>query len=119
MMEWIFFGPAKLVAVWPYAGAAIAVALIATQAALNVRAAKPFGQQFFREAAVFAGFLWLIFGFYELQVAAALTTPAANAGKAKAVTELFRLDLVVLVPILYLLTAFAIWAIAKQLRGTK
>jgi hypothetical protein len=119
MTSWIFFGPSKLIALSPYAGAMIALALIVMQIGLNLRRQTAFGKTFFREPAVFAGLLWLIFGFYEMQVAAALPTAKANAGAAKQVSELFRLDLVVLVPILYLLSALAIWSIGNQLRKTK
>lgn len=117
MTDWIFFGPAKLIAWWPYAGLVLGAALIAVQVVFHRSRRKPFDRNFFREATVFAGLLWVLFGFYEMQVAAAMTTAAANAGTAKKVTELFRLDLVVLVPILYLMSAFAIWSIARQISG--
>lgn len=119
MTDWIFFGPAKLIALWPYAGLLLGVSLIAVQVLFHLRGRKPFDRNFFREATVFAGLLWVLFGFYEMQVAAAMTTAAANAGTAKKVTELFRLDLVILVPILYLMSAFAVWSIVRQLRTTK
>jgi hypothetical protein len=117
MTDWIFFGPAKLIAAWPYAGLLLGSALIALQVALHLRSKRTFDRNFFREASVFAGLLWVLFGFYEMQVAAAMTTAAANAGTAKTVAELFRLDLVVLVPILYLMTALALWSIQRQLRS--
>jgi hypothetical protein len=119
MLEWIFFGPAKLIALWKYAGIAIGAALIALQLLFHWRVGKQFDRGFFREPTVFAGLLWIIFGFYELQVAAILTTAAANAGTAKTVDQLFRVDLIVLVPILYMMSAFAAWSIVRQLRRLK
>jgi hypothetical protein len=117
MTDWIFFGPAKLIAAWPYAGLLLGVLLIAVQVIFQIRRRAPFDRNFFREATVFAGLLWVLYGFYEMQVAAAMTTAAANAGTAKRVSELFRLDLIVLVPILYLMSAFAVGSIVRQLRA--
>ena len=102
--SWIFFGPAKLIALWPYAGLAIAGGLIAMQAWLIWRARKAFDIGFFREAPVFAGLLWLIFSAYEWQMSAV----AAKGG-------MLRLDLIVLVPILYMLTAAAALSVARQM----
>ena len=114
-MSWIFFGPAALIAYWPYAGVAIAVFLIATQVLLTARAGKAFDKTFFREAAVFAGFLWLIFGFYEMQMLAAMDRAGASEGSK----NFLRIDLVILVPILYLMSAAAIYSIVRQLRNEK
>jgi hypothetical protein len=111
-MSWIFFGPAVLIAYWPYAGIAIAIILIVTQAILTKQKNGAFDKSFFREAPVFAGLLWLIFGFYEMQMQAAMT----NAGKPNEVMSFFRLDLIILVPILYLLTAAAIYSIVRQIQ---
>ena len=108
-IRWIFFGPAKLIALWPYAGVAIAGGLIALQAWLIWRARKPFNIGFFREAPVFAGLLWLIFSAFEWQMSAI----AARAGNAQG--GFLRLDLIVLVPILYVLTAAAVISLAKQM----
>jgi len=108
-MDWIFFGPARLIAIWPYAGVAIAAALIASQAILTWRAGKPFGFGFFREAAVFTGLLWLIFNAFELQMSAIATQSGKGA--------FFRMDLVVLVPILYVLSIAAAISLARQLRS--
>ena len=110
-MSWIFFGPAVLIAHWPYAGVAIAVFLIATQVILSAKAGKAFDKTFFREAAVFAGILWLIFGFYEIQMLAAMD----HAGASDGPKGFFRIDLIILVPILYLMTAAAIYSIVKQM----
>jgi hypothetical protein len=111
-MSWIFFGPAVLIAYWPYAGIAIAAMLIATQVILTVRKSGAFDRNFFREAPVFAGLLWLIFGFYEMQMRAAMT----SAGKPNEVMSFFRLDLIILVPILYLMTAAAIYSVVRQIK---
>jgi hypothetical protein len=111
-MSWIFFGPAVLIAYWPYAGIAIAAMLIATQVILTARKSGVFDKNFFREAPVFAGLLWLIFGFYEMQMRAAMT----SAGQPNEVMSFFRLDLVILVPILYLMTAAAIYSVVRQIR---
>lgn len=101
--QWIFFGPAKLAAIWPYAGLAIAIALILIQIAITISAGAPFDKSFFRKAPVFAGLLWLIFGFYEMQMQAVIF---------KSVTvPTFRLDLIVLTPILYLMSAAAVYVI--------
>ena len=106
-VSWIFFGPAKLVAVWPYAGLLIAIALIAAQAWLSWCKGAPFGRDFFREAPVLAGLLWLIFNLYELQLAAILSQ--------NRVDSMLRMDLIILVPILYGLTLAAIFSARTQL----
>lgn len=106
ILNWVFFGPAKLIQLWPYAGVVIAALLIILQFALTLRARKPFDGGFFRQAAVFAGLLWLIFNAFELQMAAiALKSAGTN----------LRLELIVLVPILYVLTLAAIISVARQL----
>jgi hypothetical protein len=112
LMSWIFFGPAVLIAYWPYAGIAIAIILIMVQAVLTTRKSGAFDKNFFREAPVFAGLLWLIFGFYEMQMRAAMT----SVGKPNEVMSFFRLDLIILVPILYLLTAAAIYSVVRQIQ---
>ena len=108
--QWVFFGPAKLAALWPYSGVAIAIGFIALQAIVYARAGSPFDQAFFRKAPVFAGLLWLIFGFYEMQVQAILVQPANAA-------PLLRLDMIVLTPILYVLSAMAIGSIWRAFTG--
>jgi hypothetical protein len=110
-MSTLFFGPAKLIAHWPYAGVMIAAVLILVQAGLTARAGRGFGLNFFREATVFAGLLWLIYGFYERQAA---VTSATATGELSA---LARFDLMVLVPILYLMTAAAIYSLFKQVKA--
>lgn len=106
LAQWVFFGPAKIIALWPYAGAAIAVTLIGLQAAVNLKAGSPFDKAFFRKAPVFTGLLWLIFGFYEMQIQAVLARPVGSD-----VPTLLRLDLIVLSPILYLMSAMAIYSL--------
>ena len=93
---------------WPYAGVAIAAVLIGAQVGLNARAGREFGFGFFREAPVFAGLLWLIFNGFELQMSAIMTRSGAQ----------LRMDLMVLVPILYVLTAFAVFSIVAQIRAS-
>lgn len=109
MLDWIIFGPARLLAVWPYAGVWIAVVLLAMQAWFSWRRGVLLERQYFREAPVLGGLLWLIFNLYELQLAATLLKgQGANT---------VRMDLVFLVPILYVMTLAAVWAIVSQLRG--
>lgn len=109
--SWIFFGPGKLIAIWPYAGAPVAITLIGVQACLSWRKGGLFRRDFFREAPVLAGGLWLIFNLYELQFAATFARTLASAN--------LRMDLIVLVPILYVLTTAAVLSIYAQLRKTK
>ena len=106
ILNWVFFGPAKLIQLWPYAGVVIAALLIILQIALTLRARKSFDTGFFRQATVFAGLLWLIFNAFELQLAA---VTLKNGGTT------LRLDLVVLVPILYVLTLAAVISVGRQL----
>ena len=105
--NWVFFGPAKLVATWQYAGILIAVALIGMQAWFSWREGKLLERDFFRKAPVLAGLLWLIFNLYELQQAAVLAKVQASGT--------LRMDLIILVPFLYVLTFAAIWSIRTQL----
>ena len=109
ILGWIFFGPARLIAAWPYSGLAIAAFFIALQIALHLHHRHQFNFGFFREATVFAGILWLIFNAFELQMAA-LT---AQSGKSGAM----RLDLMVLVPILYVMTSAAVYSLVRQLQA--
>jgi sulfur transfer protein SufE len=108
--QWIFFGPAKLIAAWPYAGIAIATALIAAQLWLHLRNRQTLNLQFFREAAVFAGVLWLVFTAYELQVSAI----AAKDGGS-----FLRIDLMVLAPVLYVMTAVGLLSIFRQRKPSR
>ena len=110
-VNWIFFGPAKLVAAWPFAGITIGLALIAVQTWLSLRKGMLFQRDYFREAAVLAGLLWLIFNLYELQFAAVL---AQNQ-----IVGTLRMDLIILVPVLYVMTLAAMFSIYTQIRGRK
>ena len=114
LTQWVFFGPAKLIALWPHAGIAIAGAFFAVQAALNLWAGDSFNKTFLRKAPVFAGLLWLIFGFYEMQIQAVMIINPANPAASNN-APLFRMDLIILTPILYLLSAVAILAMARAL----
>lgn len=108
-VSWIFFGPAKLIAAWQYAGALVAITLIGLQCWLSWRRRTLFEREFFRQAPVFAGLLWLIFNLYELQFAAT-SVPGMDGGT-------LRMDLIVLVPILYVLTLAAVLSIRGQLQN--
>jgi hypothetical protein len=101
----IFFGPKLLADAYPAAPFAIAGALVLIQLILSARAAAGFGIGFFRLPAVFAGVIWAIYGLYEPQVRAAFP----NAG--------VRIDLLVLVPILYVFTGLAVWSVWTRLRS--
>ena len=114
-MSWLFFGPALVIARWPTAGMVIAAIAIAMQLALTWRAGRRLDRYFFREAPVFAGLLWLIFGFYETQLLAVM----ARSGTVTAAHPLLRLDLIVLTPILYLLTAAAVYSVIRQLKAKR
>ena len=109
--NWVLFGPAKLLAIYPLAGAAIAVAMIGLQAFLSWRKGTLLQRNFFREAAVMAGLLWLIFNLYELQVSAILARSESGST--------LRMDLIILIPILYALTVAAALSVIAQLRGSR
>jgi hypothetical protein len=102
-LSWIFFGPAKLIAAWPHAGFALGAALIAIEVWLYQTRGVTFSLAFFREAAVFTGLLWVIFNAYEWQIAATAFAKTA-----------IRYDLLVLVPILYVMTVAAVLILKKQ-----
>jgi hypothetical protein len=106
ILNWIFFGPAMLIAALPYAGFLIGVILLAGQAIRTLRLSKgAFDRAWFREPPVLAGLIWLIFNLYELQVAAVF------AEKNPPATPMLRLDLLVVAPILYVLTGLAIYVL--------
>ena len=111
LVSWIFFGPSKLVAAWQYAGILIAVTLIGMQAWFSWRKGQLLERDFFRKAPVLAGLLWLIFNLYELQQTAVLAQVQASGT--------LRMDLIILVPILYVLTLAAILSIRTQLTGNR
>ena len=88
---WIALGFAALLIVWAMLN------LMLNKQTLSAQSA--------REPGIFVGLLWVIFVFYEQQM---LSLPAIATG--------FRLDLIVLVPVLYILTAFALWTLFAQTR---
>jgi hypothetical protein len=102
ILNWLLFGPARLIAESPHAGFFIGAVLIGVECWLYRSRRIAFTYGFWREAPVFAGILWGIFNAYEWQMAA---TASANA---------IRLDLVVLVPILYVMTAMAMLVLRRQ-----
>ena len=110
-MTTFFLAPAYLIAAWPYAGVVIAAVLIALQAGLTAKAARGFNIGFFREPMVFAGLLWLIYGFYERQ--AAVLSPGSNSGLSLG----NRFDLIILVPILYAMSAMALYSLYQQTKS--
>jgi hypothetical protein len=88
---WIAVGVGALLIAWAVFN------LVANKSALSLQSA--------REPGIFTGLLWLIFVLYEQQM---LSLPDIATG--------FRLDLIVLVPVLYILTAFAVWTLWAQTR---
>lgn len=117
LINWIFFGPSKLITAFPYAGFFIAAFLIGMQLLRTATAKQALGKQWFRKEPVFTGLLWAIFNLYEMQLAAVLgpaaANAAANAGQA-GIPVLLRLDLIVLTPLLYVLTTFAMYGLLFQ-----
>ena len=111
LVSWIFFGPAKLLAILPYAGFAITCVFVGVQAWLSYRSKTPFERAFFREAPVLGGLLWLIFNLYELQVSAIAVRNLAAVS--------LRMDLIILVPILYVMTLAALLSIRAQLKSKR
>jgi hypothetical protein len=99
-LEWMFFGPARLLAAWSWSGVLIAAALALAQA---IRAGIMPVRGFLKSAPVFAAMLWLVFTAYELQVGA---LGARFTGGV-------RIDLLVLVPILYVLTGAALLSLTR------
>jgi hypothetical protein len=111
LVNWILFGPAKIVVMWPYAGILIGAVLIAVQVWLTRRKGSAIDRELFRQAPVLAGLLWAIFNLYELQVVAILAKNSAGGT--------LRMALVILVPILYVLTLAAMLSIRAQLQNTR
>jgi hypothetical protein len=109
VIDWIFFGPSKLIALWPYAGVLLAVLLVGWECL------RHFGQQraasqtdaslqrpWLRRPGILAAALWTIYSLYEQQFRAVFGTNAV------------RLDLIVLVPLLYVLTLAAVIALVRR-----
>jgi len=113
LLSWVFFGPAKLIAILPYAGFAIGGALLAGQAIRTKLLGGVINRDWFRHSAALAGLVWIIFNLYELQVGAVF-------GKQQSSTAvLFRIDLTVIAPILYVLTVAAVFSAFHRARGDK
>lgn len=118
MLDWLYLGPAKLVALSALSTCGFGFALIAAHALQRwltnrTESAPPADQadmppqrSFFRHPAVFAGLLWLIYVPYELQMGAAyFHRYGADGGAA------LRWDMLILTPILWGLTGLAIWSL--------
>ena len=112
MIDWLIFGPAKMLALWPDAGIAICVAMLLVEAAFSLRTRAGWNMDYFRRAPVLCGLLWLIFTFYERQIGAVGIFPGDPA-------KAFRIDLLVLTPVLYVFTAAAIASLWQRLRSHK
>ncbi|MBC7624074.1 MAG: hypothetical protein H7232_11855 [Aeromicrobium sp.] len=113
LLGWVFFGPAKLIALFPYAGFAIGGAFLAGQAIQTTLLSGAFNRDWFRQSAALAGLVWIIFNLYELQVSAVFGKQQSTGA------ELFRIDLTVITPILYVLTGAAVFAAFGRGRGQK
>jgi len=101
-LNWVAFGPSKLIAWQPYSGIWIGLAIIIAELSLSRRSVTASAKGFFRRPGVLAGLMWCLFNFYEWQVLAVL--PKGTAG-----SELLRLDLIVLVPMLYALSGYTVF----------
>lgn len=106
LLNWVFFGPTRLLEIWPYAGFVIAAVFIGAQLTRSLTENNRFDRQWFRKAPVFTGLIWCIFNLYELQMRAVNLANEATFSMA-------RLDLMVLTPLLYVLTAIAIAALVR------
>jgi hypothetical protein len=104
-LSWLLFGPSKLAHEVPPACFAIGAVFLLIQGAQFLFRRQHFGRRFFLMPATFAGLLWMIFGLYELQVQA----------WEKTVAVAFRIDLIVLVPILYVFTVAALLSLYRQM----
>lgn len=110
-MDWLLFGPSMLIAHWPYAGYVVGAILGAVAVWRRLKIGLPFDLGFFRDPIVFAGILWMVFNAYERQ-----TTAIASQSSGVGVTGAFRMDLIVLIPILYVMSAAAVVAIVGKLK---
>jgi hypothetical protein len=99
-LTWVLFGPAKLVAWQPYAAVGLGLVLIGVELLRWISEGQAASRDVFRRPGVFAGLLWCIFNFYELQLLAVFSASGQT-------NSLFRLDLIVLTPLLYALSAYA------------
>ncbi len=96
---WLIYGPAQLVERAPSIGFAIGSCALGVQLVRSLANREHLSRQWLRYPLVLSGLLWLLFTLYELQMIA--------VGMGLATTRL-RLDLIVLTPILYGLSAFGI-----------
>ncbi len=112
MIELLIFGPSRLLALWPDAGIALCAVMLLVEGAFSLRARAGWSIEYFRRAPVLCGLLWLIFTFYERQIGAVGIFPGDPA-------KAFRIDLLVLTPVLYVFTAAAIASLLQRLRKQK
>jgi hypothetical protein len=103
----LLFGPAILARAFPASSFAIGGFLIAIQFLMFRLLGRRYDRQFFRMAPTFGGLLWAIFGLYELQM---------QAGE-KSLDAPIRIDLLILVPILYVFSILAAISLVQQIRG--
>jgi hypothetical protein len=99
---WLIYGPAQLIERTPATGFAIGVLAIAVQAIRSSVRGDRISREWLRYPLILCGLLWLLFSLYELQMI------AVGLGLA---TTRFRIDLIVLTPILYGVSAFAIMSL--------
>lgn len=95
---WLIYGPAQLVERAPAAGFAIGVIALVVQAIRSASRGDRLSRDWLRYPLVLGGLLWLLFTLYELQM--------IGVGLGLSTTR-FRIDLIVLTPILYGVSAFA------------
>lgn len=115
IMNWIFFGPAKLVALSAWLVAGVGIAFIAAEVALMflTRGHVQSRADFFRLPGILCGLLWLIFLGYELQMGAAFANSPTGA------TKPLRWDLLVLTPILIGMSVLACYSIAPRIHKSR
>ncbi len=99
---WLIYGPAQLIERAPAAGFAIGVIALAAQAIRSALRGDRVSREWLRYPLVLGGLLWLLFTLYELQM--------IGVGLGLATTRV-RLDLIVLTPILYGISAFALMSL--------
>jgi cation transporter-like permease len=108
LLSWVFFGPAKLISLIPYAGFVIGGTLLAAQGIRTKLLGGAINKDWFRNSTALAGLVWMIFNLYELQVGAVF-------GKRQpSDVALFRIDLTVITPILYVLTVAAVFSAFRR-----
>ena len=104
----LLFGPAILARVLPASSFVIGGFLIAIQLGLFHIFGRRYDRQFYRMAPTFCGLLWIIFGLYESQI---------QAGEQTSIAPI-RIDLLILVPILYVFSLLAAISLVQQIRGS-